>query len=108
MYVTPSSSQYGNTLHPVGEMLESIPTQRWPRGSVNELQKAVYGRSIERTIALLERDRSTLTKATSGVDAICVAAEAQHVETMAMLMDAGVVDTGPGLLSAARWGERLQ
>lgn len=39
-----------------------------------------------------------------GVDALCEAAVTQQVEVMALLMDAGVMDTGAALVNAARWG----
>ena len=42
--------------------------------------------------------------ATGGGNALQVAAQSGQVETMATLMDAGVVDTGAALVNAAGWG----
>lgn len=42
--------------------------------------------------------------ASAGVDALAWAAQEQHIHTMEILTDAGVVDTGLALYSAASWG----
>lgn len=48
--------------------------------------------------------RVAAVQALHGVNALAQAAQEQQIDVMTILTDAGVVDTGLALTTAARWG----